>query len=105
MTISIRSLRIIAAAMSVSFAGLAPAFAIDGAHDDPAKPAHPCKPGYVYSEKTKTCVKVTAGLLDGKELFAEGRALAKAGYYDQALAVLAAADQKDSMVLTMIGYS
>ena len=105
MTVSIRNLRIIAAAMGVSLAGLAPAFAIDGDHSDAAKPAHPCKPGYVYSDKTKSCVKVAAGLLDGKELFAEGRALAKGGYYSQALAVLAAADQKDSMVLTMIGYS
>jgi tetratricopeptide (TPR) repeat protein len=105
MTLSIHTLRIIAAAISISLVGLAPAFAIDGSHDDPAKPTHPCKPGYVYSEKTKGCVKVTSGLLDSKELFAEGRALAKAGYYNQALAVLAAADQNDSMVLTMIGYS
>ena len=48
---------------------------------------------------------LTAGVVDQNELFQQGRALAKAGHYGEALAVLAAADQKDSMVLTMIGYS
>jgi len=104
MTISLHTLFTLAVAVATVI-GIGSAQAIDGTGIDTAKPAHPCKTGYVYSEKTKTCVKVTSGLLDGKELFAEGRALAKAGYYIEALAVLAAADQKDSMVLTMIGYS
>src|SRR5581483_5366993 len=104
MTTSPRT-RFALAVATATVIGIGSANAIDGTHTDAAKPAHPCKVGYVYSEKTKACVKVNAGLLDGKELFQEGRALAKAGHYNEALAVLAAADQKDSMVLTMIGYS
>jgi tetratricopeptide (TPR) repeat protein len=100
-----RSIRVLAAAMIVSVVGLGSALAVDGTHTDSAKPAHPCKTGYVWSDKAKGCVKITSGLVDQKGLFQEGRALAKAGHYNQALAVLAAADQKDSMVLTMIGYS
>jgi tetratricopeptide (TPR) repeat protein len=98
-------IRVFAAAMLVTVVGIGSAFAVDGDHSDPVKPAHVCKAGYVYSEKAKSCVKATAGLVDRKELFQQGRALAKAGHYTEALAVLAAADQNDSMVLTMIGYS
>ncbi len=105
MTRAPRSIRVLAAAMMVSVAGFGSALAVDGTHTDAAKPAHPCKTGYVWSDKAKGCVKITSGLVDQKGLFQEGRALAKAGHYDQALAALAAADQKDSMVLTMIGYS
>lgn len=105
MTRTPRSIRVLAAALFVFAAGLGYAFAIDGTHTDSAKPAHPCKTGYVWSDKAKGCVKITSGLVDQKALFQEGRALAKAGHFNQALAVLAAADQKDSMVLTMIGYS
>ena len=98
-------IRVLAAAIVVTVAGIGAAFAAGGAHSDPVKPAHVCQTGYVYSEKSNKCVKVSAGLVDQKELFQQGRALAKAGHYRQALVVLAAADQKDSMVLTMIGYS
>ena len=98
-------IRVLAAAMIVTVAGIGSVFALDGDHSDPVKQAHVCKTGFVYSEKAKSCVKATAGLVDRKDLFQEGRALAKAGHYDEALAVLAAADHKDSMVLTMIGYS
>ena len=102
---SLHSLRLLTAAIAVSFTSIGAAFAADGSHSDPVKPAHVCKTGYVYSEKAKSCVKAAAGLLDGKELFQQGRSLAKSGHYNEALAVLAAADQKDSMVLTMIGYA
>src|SRR5260221_4504598 len=105
MTRTPRTVRVLAAAMIVTLAGLGSAFAVDGSHSEPAKQAHVCKTGYVWSDKAKACVKITAGLVDQKALFQEGRALAKAGHYSEALAALAAGDQKDSMVLTMIGYS
>jgi tetratricopeptide (TPR) repeat protein len=93
---------VVAAGLSMAVSiGSAVAFS-DGGTEAPVV----CKKGYVYSEKAMKCVKVDAGLLDDKALFQQGRALAKAGQYDEALAVLAAVkDQKDSMVLTMIGYS
>lgn len=95
---------VIALAMALAAAGVGSAFAVDGT--GPTKPAHVCKTGYVFNEKTNMCVKVDAGLLDDEALFQQGRALAKAGYYGEALAVLGAVkDQQDSMVLTMIGYS
>jgi tetratricopeptide (TPR) repeat protein len=105
MTRTPRSFRVLVAALLASAVGYGSAFAVDGTHTEPAKQAHVCKTGYVWSEKAKECVKITSGLVDPKGLFQEGRALAKAGHYDEALTVLAAADQKDSMVLTMIGYS
>ncbi len=65
-----------------------------------------CKTGYVYSQAKQICVKAGAGLLDDKEFYEQGHALAKAGHYEAALAALnAIKDQDDSMVLTMIGYS
>jgi tetratricopeptide (TPR) repeat protein len=105
MTRTPRTVRVVAAAMIVTVAALGSAFAVDGSQSEPAKPEHVCKTGYVWSDRAKSCVKITSGIVDQKELFQEGRALAKAGHYSEALAVLAAADQKDSMVLTMIGYS
>ena len=60
--------------------------------------------GWAYSQSQGKCVKVSA--LDDKELYANGRALALAGYYTSALDTLnAVRDKHDSMVLTMIGYA
>jgi len=65
-----------------------------------------CKRGMVYSTKTQRCVKAQHSELDDKELLQQGRQLALAGYYDNALDVLNAVQNKqDSMVLTYIGYS
>jgi len=65
-----------------------------------------CKRGMVYSTKTQRCVKAQHSGLDDKELLQQGRQLALAGYYDNALDVLNAVQNKqDSMVLTYIGYS
>jgi tetratricopeptide (TPR) repeat protein len=50
------------------------------------------------------CVKAQS-YLDLDRLYEQGRELALAGDYDDALALLDAADQGDAMVLTMIGYS
>jgi hypothetical protein len=62
------------------------------------------KKGWAYDAKKDMCVH--SSLLDDKELYAQGRALAVAGHYDEALDILAAVrDQHDAMVLTMIGYS
>ena len=78
-----RSIRVLAAAMVVTLTGIASALAAGGSHSDAVPPAHVCKTGYVYSEKSNKCVKVTAGLLTNKELFLQGRSLAKAGHFQE----------------------
>jgi hypothetical protein len=64
-----------------------------------------CKKGSVYSKKKATCVQASSGLIDDKELYQEGRDLALAGHYDEALTALDAVKTPDSMALTMIGYA
>ena len=54
----------------------------------------------------KYCARLVAGLLSDEDLYQQGRDLAKAGYYDDALEVLASiTDQNDPKVLNYIGYS
>jgi tetratricopeptide (TPR) repeat protein len=68
--------------------------------------AIPCERGFVYSKTRQGCVRVSAGLIDDKELYEQGRALALAGHYANALdALRAMRDQSNAMALTMIGYA
>jgi hypothetical protein len=64
-----------------------------------------CKKGTVYSKKKGACIQASSGLVDDKELYQEGRDLALAGRYDEALTALDAVKTPDSMTLTMIGYA
>jgi len=65
-----------------------------------------CKKNEVQDKKTKKCVKVSYGVLPDEDLYQEGAALAQAGEYDWALAVLAAIrNQDDPRVLNYTGYS
>ena len=58
------------------------------------------------ARRSRSASRPAPGLLDDKDLYEQGHALAKAGHYEAALAALTAIeDQDDSMVLTMIGYS
>ena len=66
----------------------------------------PCKRGTVYDADKKACVAQDASLLDDRQLYEQGRSLALAGYYTEALDLLGAiGDKHDAMVLTMIGYA
>ena len=66
----------------------------------------PCAKGTKYDEEKKICVTTNASLLDDSQLYEQGRTLALAGYYQDALDTFdAIADKNDAMVLTMIGYS
>ncbi|WP_018181694.1 tetratricopeptide repeat protein [Kaistia granuli] len=103
------------ATIVVAFAGLIglgaamPAFAASGGggggssgSSTPPK----CRQGLVWDQKVGRCVKAQASNLPDKELLEQGRALALAGHYDDALIVLDAVKNKqDAMVLTYIGYS
>ena len=63
-----------------------------------------CNKGWTYDASKGWCVKNQA--LNDRQLYEAGRALALAGYYDNALDSLnAIRDKNDAMVLTMIGYS
>jgi hypothetical protein len=63
-----------------------------------------CPAGTVL--KGGACLKVKAGILPDEELYRQGRALALAGAYAEALPILdAVARTDDSMVWTMRGYA
>lgn len=76
------------------------AFAADNGSGTPPN----CPKGQVWSSKQGKCVKARSDLPDA-DLIGSGRALAKAGRYDEALAVLALVKAKDPVALTFIGYS
>ena len=66
----------------------------------------PCATGTKYDEAKKICVTANASLLDDSQLYEQGRTLALAGFYQDALDTLGTIrNQHDAMVLTMIGYS
>ena len=77
-----------------------------GGNGNDSPSAKDCKKGEVWDKTKKICVKAQSGVLPDKELYAQGRALAKEGQYDWALEVLAAIqNQDDPYVLNYIGYS
>jgi tetratricopeptide (TPR) repeat protein len=97
-------------ALALSTAGaVGPAFAASGGGNSGGSSGAStpsCPSGYVYDSNKKACVKASSGLFDDKQLYAQGRALALAGRYAEALdALTAVRNQNDSMVLTMIGYA
>ena len=71
-----------------------------------------CKKGEVVKKVTvngvtkNKCLPVASGILPDEELYQQGRFLAKAGRYEEALIVLASIkDQNDPRVLNYTGYS
>lgn len=85
----------------------APALAAGGGGGNDAAPTtKDCKKGEVWNASKKKCVKVQSGILPDEDLYQQGRALARLGYYDWALEVLAAVqNQHDPRVLNYTGYS
>jgi tetratricopeptide (TPR) repeat protein len=82
------------------------AFAASGGGSSGSGSSTPsCPKGEVYDSHAGKCAKSSSGL-DDKELYSQGRDLALAGRYAEALTALEAVkNQNDAMVLTMIGYS
>jgi len=65
-----------------------------------------CERKFAYSETRQGCVRVDSGLIDDEKLYEQGRALALAGHFANALdALLAVRRQSDTRVWTMIGYA
>ncbi len=100
-----------AAATLALFLFTAPAFAASGGGSGGGGSSgggtvHTCKKGEVWDNTAGKCVKKGASLIPDKDLYEQGRALALAGDYQNALDLLQSVkNQKDPMVLTMIGYS
>lgn len=89
----------------MSFAGTAALAASDGGSTSNGNSTPTCKAGYVWNATKGKCEPKTTSSLDDKSLYTQGRDLALAGRYDEALAALEAIKSPDSMALTMIGYS
>jgi hypothetical protein len=63
-----------------------------------------CNKGFVL--RGNSCVRADSGAMPDDELYAQGRALALAGYYEEALPILESVKRTDdAMVYTMIGYT
>ena len=96
---SLAAAMVVAGALSLGGA----AFAASGGSSGGTTPVK-CSKGETYDQTTKACVKNQS--LNDQQLYQQGRALALAGDYQNALDSLNAIGNKnDAMVLTMIGYS
>lgn len=80
----------------------APAFAVGTGGG--STPTAQCDKGYTYDEQTKTCVKSTT--MNDEQLTTQGRALALAGYYTEALDTLSyVVNDSNPIALTYLGYA
>lgn len=106
MTSTFQSLtRIIALAAALSLTGGAAIAASGGGSSSGGADTPACKAGYVWNAKSGKCELKTSSTMDDNSLYQQGRNLALAGRYREALTTLGAVSKPDSMVLTMIGYS
>lgn len=65
-----------------------------------------CKKGQVFDKKLNKCVEPKQGMLGDDNIYDAGHALAMAGRYDEAIAVLSLAEDKtDPRILNYLGYS
>ncbi|RVD69915.1 MAG: tetratricopeptide repeat protein [Mesorhizobium sp.] len=65
-----------------------------------------CKKGEVWDKKKQKCVTPKYGMLDDDNIYEAGHDLAMAGRYDEAIAVLSlAANKQDPRILNYLGYS
>lgn len=93
--------RIIVAALLAAPLFVQPAFAAGDTGGSTAK----CKSGETYDNATNKCVP-NQGRLDDDQIYDLGREFAHAGRYDEAIAVLSqAADKNDPRILNYLGYS
>ena len=94
-----------AMALVIGVAIATPALAASDSNGGSGGSTPACKKGTVYSSAQHKCVQ-SSGSLDDRQLYVQGRDLALAGRYEEALSNLEAITNKnDSMVLTMIGYA
>jgi tetratricopeptide (TPR) repeat protein len=88
-------------ALSLPIGGAAFAAGGDSGAETPT-----CKAGEVYDKTEKKCVPAKQGAIDDDSLFEQGRALAYAGRYGEAITLLGLVENKnDPRVLNMLGFS
>ena len=82
------------------------AFAAGYGDDKDQETVKKCPKGQVWDKAQKKCVVPGQGSLDDDSIYAAGRALARAERYDEAIAVLSlAADKNDPRMLNYLGFS
>lgn len=65
-----------------------------------------CEKGFVWDKKKEECVKIEASIMPDDEIYKNARELAYDGQYDNALKLLAMADNpRDPRILTYQGYA
>ncbi|HKY95911.1 MAG TPA: tetratricopeptide repeat protein [Kiloniellales bacterium] len=64
-----------------------------------------CPQGQTWSDSAGKCVPAAADELIDQEVTDRGRALAKAGNYEEAIALLSTVKEPTSVTLTYLGYS
>lgn len=88
-------------AVFLGFAGAVPVQAMGDGNT-----TQTCPKGKVLDKKTNKCVKASSGVLPDGDLYQQGRALALAGRYEDALEILALVkNQNDPRVLNYTGYA
>ena len=104
--VSIKSLTVLAA--TLGFIG-STAFAVGSNDDTPPKPTGTtqiCERGMVYDAQSKTCLNAKSEILDDDTRYTAARELAYAGQYENALTVLASAEnQNDPRILNYYGFT
>ena len=93
----------LAIALSFSVSTVVPSFAASSGGGNSGSTVN-CRDGWTYNKKTKACEPPS--LLEDEALIEQGRDLALAGHYENALnALMAVRDKDDATALTYIGYA
>lgn len=97
---------ILAAAFGLGVAGAGLALADGGGNDSDSSPTPTCGKGQVWDSRSQKCVKAENGVLPDKNFADNAYALAKAGRYQEALAVLdLMKDPNTAVALNYRGYA
>ena len=76
-----------------------------GSSDTPTSNAAECAEGQVYDKKAKQCVDGEESSLNDADLLDNGRALAYAERFEEAIVVLSKIENRDAEVLNYLGYA
>lgn len=93
-------------ALILSITALIPLYAhAAGTSDTPTSDVTECEEGQVYDKKAKECVDEEKSSLNDADLLDNGRALAYAGRFDEAIVVLNKIENHNAEVLNYLGYA
>lgn len=93
-------------ALVLSFTALTPLIVhAAGSSDTPASDVTECEEGQVYDKTAKECVDEEKSSMNDADLLDNGRALAYAERFDEAIVVLSKIEIRDAEVLNYLGYA